>query len=216
MKSKKEVVNIPAQLLSFFESVLRLKSVKRAGWVSKVGISNAESVSDHTYSMCAMGMILSDMLGLDTERVTKMIIIHDLAESITGDYMPNEITREKKRLEERKAMSCILSQVPSVVRSNYEMIWQEYQANKTRVAKFVHKLDKLEMAMQSIQYVKQGHPNKILFQFFASARRSLGKFNIESDNLGNNDIMLGILHDLEVNIRQKDYVKKRHDEGYKS
>ena len=207
MKSKKEVVSIPVQLLSFFESVLRLKSVKRAGWVSKAGISNAESVSDHTYSMCAMGMILSDMLGLDTERVMKMIIIHDLAESIIGDYMPNEITREKKRLEEGKAMSCILYQVPSVARSSYEMIWQEYQANKTRAAKFVHKLDKLEMAIQSIQYINQGYSSKVLLQFFASARRSLGKFNIDNKNLGS-DIMVGILHDLEVNIiKQKGYEK---------
>jgi putative hydrolases of HD superfamily len=207
MKSKKEVVSIPVQLLSFFESVLRLKSVKRAGWVSKAGISNAESVSDHTYSMCAMGMILSDMLGLDTERVMKMIIIHDLAESIIGDYMPNEITREKKRLEEGKAMSCILYQVPSVVRSSYEMIWQEYQANKTRAAKFVHKLDKLEMAIQSIQYINQGYSSKVLLQFFASARRSLDKFDIDNKNLGS-DVMLGILHDLEVNIiKQKGYEK---------
>jgi putative hydrolase of HD superfamily len=207
MKSKKEVVSIPVQLLSFFESVLRLKSVKRAGWVSKAGISNAESVSDHTYSMCAMGMILSDMLGLDTERVMKMIIIHDLSESIIGDYMPNEITREKKRLEEGKAMSCILYQVPSVARSSYEMIWQEYQANKTRAAKFVHKLDKLEMAIQSIQYINQGYSSKALLQFFASARRSLGKFDIDNKNLGS-DIMVGILHDLEVNIiKQKGYGK---------
>ena len=207
MKSKKEVVSIPVQLLSFFESVLRLKSVKRAGWVSKAGISNAESVSDHTYSMCAMGMILSDMLGLDTERVMKMIIIHDLAESIIGDYMPNEITREKKRLEEGKAMSCILYQVPSVARSSYEMIWQEYQANKTRAAKFVHKLDKLEMAVQSIQYINQGYSSKVLLQFFASAKRSLGKFDIDNKNLGS-DIMVGILHDLEVNIiKQKGYEK---------
>jgi putative hydrolase of HD superfamily len=207
MKSKKEVVSIPVQLLSFFESVLRLKSVKRAGWVSKAGISSAESVSDHTYSMCAMGMILSDMLGLDTERVMKMIIIHDLAESIIGDYMPNEITREKKRLEERKAMCCILYQVPSVARSSYEMIWQEYQANKTRAAKFVHKLDKLEMSIQSIQYINQGYSSKVLLQFFASARRSLGKFDIDNKNLGS-DIMVGILHDLEVNIiKQKGYEK---------
>ena len=207
MKSKKEVVSIPVQLLSFFESVLRLKSVKRAGWVSKAGISNAESVSDHTYSMCAMGMILSDMLGLDTERVMKMIIIHDLAESIIGDYMPNEITTKKKRLEEGKAMSCILYQVPSVARSSYEMIWQEYQANKTRAAKFVHKLDKLEMAVQSIQYLNQGYSSKVLLQFFASARRSLGKYDIDNMNLGS-DIMVGILHDLEVNIiKQKGYEK---------
>jgi putative hydrolases of HD superfamily len=147
------------------------------------------------------------MLGLDTERVMKMIIIHDLAESIIGDYMPNEITREKKRLEEGKAMSCILYQVPSVVRSSYEMIWQEYQANKTRAAKFVHKLDKLEMAIQSIQYINQGYSSKVLLQFFASARRSLDKFDIDNKNLGS-DVMLGILHDLEVNIiKQKGYEK---------
>ena len=207
MERKKEATSTPVQLLSFFESVVRLKSVKRAGWVLKAGISNPESVSDHTYSMCAIGMILSDMLGLDTERVMKMIIIHDLAESIIGDYMPNEITREKKRSEERKAMSCILYQVPSVARSSYEMIWQEYQANKTRAAKFVHKLDKLEMAIQSIRYINQGYSSKALLQFFASARRSLDKFDIDNKNLGG-DIMLGILHDLEVNIiKQKGYEK---------
>src|SRR5215210_5416324 len=102
MNRKKESASIPTELISFFDSVLRLKSLKRAGWVAKAGISNPESVSDHTYSMCAIGMILSDMLGLDTERVMKMIILHDLAESIIGDYMPNEITREKKRSEEKK------------------------------------------------------------------------------------------------------------------
>src|ERR687892_194693 len=108
MKSKNETIPEPEQLISFFESVIRLKSVKRAGWVSKVGIANAESVSDHTYSMCMMGMILSDIFGMNTERVTKMILIHDLAESIIGDFMPNKITREKKITEERKAMKQIL------------------------------------------------------------------------------------------------------------
>jgi putative hydrolases of HD superfamily len=208
MKSKKKTISEPAQLLSFFESVIRLKSVKRAGWVSKVGISNAESVSDHTYSMCTMGMILSDIFGMDTERITKMILIHDLAESIIGDYMPNKITREKKRIEERKAMSYILCKIPSVVRSDYEKIWQEYQSNKTPVARFVHQLDKLEMAIQAIDYANQGYPQKTLLQFFGSAKRSLSTFNIDNENLGSKDIILGILHDLEMNIvEQADYGK---------
>jgi len=45
-------------LTPFFESALKLKSVKRAGWVSKVKIENAESVADHSFSMCAMAMLL--------------------------------------------------------------------------------------------------------------------------------------------------------------
>jgi putative hydrolases of HD superfamily len=154
MKTKKEVDRVSAQLLPFIESVLRLKSVKRSGW-AKVLISSPESVSDHTFAMCAIGMILSDMLGLDTERVTKMIIIHDLSESIIGDYMPGEIARKRKRIEERNAMTSILNQMPVGIRFNYRKIWEEYQANKTQVAKFVHKLDKLEMAMQAVQYINE-------------------------------------------------------------
>jgi putative hydrolases of HD superfamily len=200
MKSKKETIPEPAQLISFFESVIRLKSVKRAGWVSKVGIANAESVSDHTYSMCMMGMILSDIFGMDTERVTKMILIHDLAESIIGDFMPNKITREKKRTEERKAMKHILGKVPSVVRSNYEKLWQEYRSNKTPVSRFVHQLDKLEMAIQAVEYANQGYPQKTLLQFFGSAKRSMSTFSIDNEKLGSKDIILEILHDLEMNI----------------
>ena len=206
MKSKNETVLEPAQLISFFESVIRLKSVKRAGWVSKVGIANAESVSDHTYSMCIMGMVLSDIFGMDTERVTKMILIHDLAESITGDCIPNKITRVRKRTEERKAMKHILCRVPSVVRSNYEKLWQEYRSNKTPLSRFVHQLDKLEMAIQAVEYANQGYPQKTLLQFFVSAKRSMSTYNIDNEKLGRKDIIREILHDLEMNIvKQADH-----------
>ena len=197
---KKDTNRATAQLFSFIELVLRLKSVKRSGWISKAGISSPESVSDHTYAMCAIGMILSDMLGFDTERVMKMIIIHDLPESITGDHMPGEITRKKKRIEEKRVMTSILRQVPSTIRSNYRMLWEEYQTNKTQIARFVHKLDKLEMAMQAIQYINDGYPNKSLITFLSSARRSLIKSKYDHNNHGRNDVMLEILNSLEKNI----------------
>ena len=88
-------------LTQFFQYVLRLKYVKRAGWISKVKVQNPESVADHTFSMCAVSMVLSDILRLDTERVMKMVILHDLAESIIGDYMPSEISRKQKILKEK-------------------------------------------------------------------------------------------------------------------
>jgi putative hydrolase of HD superfamily len=203
METKKEADRVSAQLFSFIETVLHLKSVKRSGWVSKALISSPESVSDHTYAMCAIGMILSDMLGLDTERVTKMIIIHDLSESIIGDYMPGEIARKRKRIEERKAMTSILNQMPVAIRSNYRRIWEEYQANKTQVAKFVHKLDKLEMAMQARQYINEGYSIETLIQFFGSARRSIGKYKIDQDDTPSGDIVLEILNTLEKSIMKQ-------------
>lgn len=158
----------------FFHSILQLKSVKRAGWVSKVKVENAESVADHTYSMCAMSMLLSDILGFDTLKVMRMVILHDLAESIVGDYMPGDITAKQKIAKEKEAMKLILADLSVNIRSEYEKIWLEYLQNKTDIAKFVHRMDKLEMALQANQYEKQGYASKLLEPFFESARSAIG------------------------------------------
>lgn len=153
----------------FFQYILQLKSVKRAGWISKVHINNPESVADHTFSMCAISMVLSDMLGLDTERVMKMVILHDLAEAITRDYMPEEINKKRKLSQERKAINSILCRLPLNIRSNYIKIWQEYILNKTQVARFVHRIDKIEMVLQARRYARQGYSRKLLAHFYNSA-----------------------------------------------
>jgi len=158
----------------FFQSVLRLKSVKRAGWVSKVKIKEPESVADHSFSMCAMVMLLSDMLGFDTQKAMKMVILHDLAESIVGDYMPGDVTVEEKLAQEKEAMNSILSGLPGKIRTEYEKIWDEYLQDKSDVARFVHRIDKLEMALQAEYYAKQGYADKLLAPFFESAQNAVG------------------------------------------
>src|ERR687896_859746 len=158
----------------FFHSVLELKCVRRAGWVSKVQVEDAESVADHTFSMATMAMLLSDMLGFDTHKVIKMVLMHDLAESIVGDYIPGDVTARQKLAKEKKAMRFILSSLPKEVREEYEEIWLEYLQNKTEIARFVHRIDKLEMALQADQYAKQGYAEKLLAPFFESASTAVG------------------------------------------
>ena len=174
-------------LSPFFHSVLKLKTVKRAGWVSKVKIKDAESVADHTFSMCAMAMLLADMLGLDTRRAMKMVILHDLAESVVGDYMPGDVSANQKLAKEKNAMKFILAGLPRKARCEYEKIWLEYLQNKTQVARFVHRIDKLEMALQANQYAKQGYAGKLLSPFFESAKTTVGD---------EGDIVSGILNSL--------------------
>src|SRR5919106_4677671 len=115
-----KMVRKPKDVSQFFQYAMRLKYVKRAGWISKVKVQNPESVADHTFSMCAISMVLSDILRLDRQRVMKMVILHDLAESIIGDYMPGEISRKQKMLKEKKAMNYILYCIPSNIRTNYK------------------------------------------------------------------------------------------------
>ena len=161
-------------LSMFFHSVLYLKSVRRAGWISKVKIEDAESVADHTFSVATMAMLLSDMLGFDTHRIIKMALLHDLAESIVGDFKPGDVTARQKLAKEKTAMKFILSGLPEPPREEYEEIWFEYLRNRTEIAKFVHRIDKLEMALQANQYAKQGYADKLLAPFFESAEIAVG------------------------------------------
>jgi putative hydrolase of HD superfamily len=158
-------------LTQYFQHVIGLKYIKRAGWVSKVKVVNPESVADHTFSMCAISMVLSDILGLDTERVMKMVILHDMAESIIGDYMPGQISRKHKISKEMNAMNSILDCMPSNIRPLYKKIWNEYLQNKTDVAHLVHRVDKFEMILQAKQYANEGYSNKLLASFFNYGER---------------------------------------------
>ena len=99
----------------------------------------------------------------------KMANLHDLAESLVGDKMPDSISREKKALVEGKAMKIILSKLPGPLREKYLDIWNEYIENSTVRAKFVHNIDKLEMALQAKEYEFDGYSKQSLQIFIKSA-----------------------------------------------
>jgi putative hydrolase of HD superfamily len=82
--------------LDFFKIAANLKTVKRQGWIDKLSIHNPESVADHTFSMAILGMVLSDSKEYDTEKILKMILLHDLSESVTGDFTPEQISKSEK------------------------------------------------------------------------------------------------------------------------
>jgi len=102
----------------FFEKVLELKNVPRQGWKEKLEIDNPESVADHSYSTTVLSMILSDMKGLDTEKIIRMALLHDLAESITGDIIPDHITKNEKISKENHAIKQILKNLPDILQNH--------------------------------------------------------------------------------------------------
>jgi putative hydrolase of HD superfamily len=152
-------------LANFFTFVMELKVIKRAGWITKVEVKNPESVADHTYAMSTMVMVFSDILGMQTERALKMAILHDLGESIIGDYEPNEISSNEKRIRETEAIDRILYNLPEEISKEYASIWKEYLENKTDTSQLVHSLDRIEMAFQAKTYESQGYPSSTLQQF---------------------------------------------------
>ena len=157
-------------LADFFKTAIKLKNVPRQGWINKLELKNPESVADHCYSMAIMAMIFSDLKKLDTEKIIKMTLLHDLAETMTGDLTPDDITKSNKEKLENKAMKKIFSNLPKSLVTKYDKLWIEYVQNHTKEARLLHQIDKLEMAFQADSYRKSGYKKKQLAPFLDSAK----------------------------------------------
>ena len=136
----------------FFFQIAGLKKLPRSGWKIKLELVDSESVAEHSYMMSVMSMVLADMKSLNSEKVIKMSILHDWAESKIGDFMPDEIGHDKKSELENYAMTEILELLPQKIQSDYQDMWNEFLVRDTPEAKLVHELDKLEMALQAKIY----------------------------------------------------------------
>jgi len=177
---------------NLIEYLLKLKNLKRTGWISKAKILRAESVADHSYSLTALSMVFSDLLGLDTEKVMKMCIIHDLAESIIGDYMPEELSIVEKKKKEDDAMEIVISSFPDKISLLYSKMWKEFSSNQTKEARLVKQLDKVEMFLQANHYLKNGYSYEFLSPFLhvldnigSSSSRGGGEIEEKDDDHSN-------------------------------
>ncbi|BBE42511.1 HD domain-containing protein [Conexivisphaera calida] len=141
-------------LFGFYRIASRLKHTKRTGWIRKTNRADVESVADHSLMTAMLALILAQGRGLDAHRCAALAVVHDLAESIVGDLLPNEVPAERKHAMERSAIgeiAGILGDGDVVSR-----LYEEYEAGITEEARLVHQVDKLEMALQAISYYMDG------------------------------------------------------------
>ena len=150
-------------ILSFIEEIGILKSLPRTGWLIH-GIKNGESIADHCYRMTLLSMVLADTLvakgmKIDTEKVMRLSLLHEIAEARIGDipftvltYIPEEV----KETGERKAVTSMLEKFGSIGKW-YQELWEEFEKNETIEAKLVRAADKLELMIQVLEYEKLGY-----------------------------------------------------------
>ncbi len=123
--------------------------------------------------MAIIAMVLADLQRLDTHKVLKMSLLHDIAESIIGDLTPEDIQKKEKNKIENDAIKKILNNLPDSLAKEYLFIWNEYSENTTKEAILVHEVDKLEMVIQASAYMDDGIKKEKLEQFFNSAKSQI-------------------------------------------
>ncbi|PZU68648.1 HD domain-containing protein [Sphingobium sp.] len=139
---------IPA-IISFYAVAERLKIEMRHSWLSN---GRQESVAEHSWMMALLCILLHDKLDrpVDSFKVLKMTIVHDLVEAIAGDipYFEESDRKRNKAAAETAAMSQIRSMLPAEVGAHIEALWLEFEERGTDEAKFAAALDNLDVQMQ--------------------------------------------------------------------
>ncbi|MBI2084915.1 MAG: HD domain-containing protein [Candidatus Aenigmarchaeota archaeon] len=134
----------------FFEAG-QLKRLPRSGW-SLAGVKNAESVAEHSWRASLIGLVLAKMENVDENKVVKMCLLHDFAETRTGDVnRVNDRYIESKG--EAKAFADIFSEI---FEGEFVEIFSEREAQKTKEAIVAKDADILEVFIQAKEYRESG------------------------------------------------------------
>jgi len=163
------------EILSLATIAGALKKVKRKGWITWVGIENPESVAEHSFRCAVLAMCIGDLKKLNTEKLIKITLLHDIHEALTGDYDYFDKQRMGKEVHkrEKEAMKKLSSKLPKKIRKEYLSLWNEFKNQETEEAKLAREIDKLEMVMQALEYDKEGYDHKKLQVFWKNASAEL-------------------------------------------
>jgi len=126
-----------------FESAL-LKRIQRTGY-AYLG-TGGENVASHSFGVIFCAWILSEICekNLDKEKIFKMALIHDLAETRIGDF--NAVNKIYNKADERKALEDAFSRTP--IKEEVLFLWEEYRNLKNLEAKLVHDADIIDLIIQ--------------------------------------------------------------------
>lgn len=134
----------------FYQKAAKLKSTTRHSWLPDS--DRQESVAEHSWMLMLLALTLFDMVTIKVDQlhVLKMLIIHDLAETVIGDIPAHEISARQngKYKAEQEAMKLVVSDLPQALQLEILDLWEEFEARQTPESQLAASIDKIEALMQ--------------------------------------------------------------------
>lgn len=150
-------------MIAFLLDLYELKEEARRGWLLR-GVHEPESVADHSWGTAMLCMVYADRADVQREHAVVMALVHDLAESVTGDHatrvatMRDPAVAEQKRIRELRAMDRLLAEISGDIRAvgdHIRELWDEYEAAVSPVATFVRDMNLIDMCLQAYRYERE-------------------------------------------------------------
>jgi putative hydrolase of HD superfamily len=163
------------KMLSTLIELQRLKRLERTGWTLRGLPNGTESVASHSFGVCVTAMMLADEvkargLQVDCERVLRMALLHDWAETRVGD-MPKTATgyfgTDVRKRAETLAFADIVKGAGG--ESEYKNVYQDYEERGSLEAQLVKAADIIDLLVQAYALERSGA--KGLDEFWQVAQR---------------------------------------------
>lgn len=139
------------QQVAFIHEIDKVKYIQR-----KTRLFNSdrnENDAEHSWHLAVMTMVLAEHANepVDTLKVIKMLLIHDVVEIDAGDvFLYDTVLNHTNTEAERKAAERIFGLLPTEQAEEFTAIWEEFEAGETPEAKFARAMDRLEPLLQNV------------------------------------------------------------------
>jgi putative hydrolase of HD superfamily len=168
-------------ILNFLLEIGKLKKTPRLYWTAH-GIKNPETVAGHIFTVALMAWLLGkEKKGLDTEKLLKMALCHEISAVFTSDTIPyikrlprderkrKETLRKWPRLpkgekekrflrdyrEERESLEKLTLGLEKKLKKEVIQLWDEYRRVSSPEGLFLNQVNSLAVLFQGLQYQKK-------------------------------------------------------------
>ena len=146
------------EIFKFYYLDFRLKNKIRTGWDNNhwnINSNRIETVSEHVIGTIGLAIGLNSEFEYNFDRELKMLVIHEIGETLIGDITPFDgITPEKKKEIEHIAMKDALGNLKE---KDYLLnLLYEFDEHDTLESRHAYYCDKIEADLQSKIYLDKG------------------------------------------------------------
>ena len=152
-------------MLPILVELQRLKRLDRTGWTLRGLPNGTESVAAHSFGVSITAMLLADELvsrgmSLNTEKVLRMALLHDWAETRVGD-MPKTATyyfgSDVRKRAELAAFDDVIAGVDaSAAQALYRELYTDYELRESLEARLVKAADIIDLLVEVLALERAG------------------------------------------------------------
>jgi len=146
------------KITNFFFEIASLRRLIRSHRQVVQGAD--DNISDHSFRVTIIGMILAELEKCDVNKVIKMCLFHDLEEARTGDA--NFINQQYSDLKKKEATEDQLKELP--IEKEILQLLEEYVKRKSKEAIVAKDADLLDQMILQQEYFYKDQKNKDIWQ----------------------------------------------------